>query len=1409
EDNVASCRAVLEEEEIDLRNSESNELRSNVQVASLKESENVMILMASKDTELEELRCCYAELQEETEMNQEKLERLRKEAKKEVAKKNEEIEALRCSFLDFKEKVDQEKEVLEDAVKESQEEAHRYRTAFEDIKNEKEKIISHLENANLELNNMRREVKYASEENKKLLTELQILQEKAGISSPVIPCKEFKEENYTEKESGQFPSEITWLQGKLQDKDTWFQLSETDYSRKTKLKEAKEYEIQKQLQAAEERPVKPASVNDSKPQEEGATAEEKSRERLQRKLHAALISRKEALRENKCLKDQIDKLLLEREEMVNKTGTLERLVSELRGEKENLKAVSPLYEEESLVSENARLLAENENLTAACESLKSTMETIVQEKEAFSFQLNTLKDSQTVELTGWKAKHSELKQEYESLLQAYENISSKIADMRQVIDLTRKEKQEAIQRLREGESEKEALEEHFQKLIDENEVIKNQLKQLSESKKLEVDELQSKAKKQIQEQEARMEEHQDRLHELTHHNHQLMEENEQLKQTSENLKQALEKIQSENGVLHNDITVTKATLGDLQVQMELYQNDMQSKIRDALYENESLLKDINMLRDKLSEKEQDLLVLEQGRKSISDKLKETEKSLDLKNSHFTKLDAECKSLTQEIVSLTEKVKILEDDKCLLQEELESVQEGSYKVKNEREFLETELLNHVKKVDYLTDRLKSAQMQNNLLLQQLEELKAEKCNVIREKEEQQLHLVKVFEEKVKCAQRDNSGTKTKTKELQELLKEKQQEINHLQKDSIRLQELILDLERSVKISQSKNEKLEKDLSNTSEKLTKSNEEINHLKEKLSLQMSLLDKSKNEVDRLVAENLNWKTELKKKDDQLQIQKGEYARDLERNLQQIKLVHKREWLNLEERHSALQREKDRALGDIHELQEELCSKDLQNKKLQADLNATLAQLAAFTKCMSSLQDDRDRVIGEMQNWEIQFKDIIQSKEKQIEDYNKRILSLQDELKDKVAEIQELNIKYSVAEDTKDELYLRQKSVDKQCHEELCRIKEENVLFLSRQRELESVLQSKEQALQALLKENNSLNRLIESSESAGKEIKALESDFTRKEQEFQQLLTEKEKTHAELEKQIAISEQIKVILNNKDKEISLLISSKGDEISDYLAQVQSEHRKQIEEYEVQLRSLQIETQQREESCQRMESELRSLQMKADRAGQEKAAIASEIDAFKKSMSSLQNDRDNLFSKYKELEHLHQSVLKQRDSLIIGSESESSALKQEVRMLLNQIDDLHSENAMLSAQLIKYREDLKQVLSLKDHQLKDLLKQKMDSIKILEQEKCDLQKHIKEMQLTNEMQRDTAVSLEHENKKLVSKVNDLEYLIASLNKEKLVSESGGKLLSSDNIQKKELIASEQCEEKLQKRPQEVQKST
>ncbi|XP_074853565.1 uncharacterized protein LOC142014607 isoform X1 [Carettochelys insculpta] len=1333
-----------------------------------------------------------------------------------IAEKNEEIKALHCTVMDFKDKCDQEKEIMKEAVQlqlslqETEKEAKHFKMAFEDMNREKEEFINTLEKSNAELLSMKKELKHLSEENKELLMELNMLHGKAVEDSedsrPSVFCKKIKDENTMNKELAQSHSEINLFQGRLEERDTCIQSLEHDHSGRAKLIEGTKCQIQKQAHTTSEQMEKNMNMNELHPQGQKNAAEEKSRERLQRKLQAALISRKEALKENKFLKDQIDKIMLEKEELTNKVSTLECLLSELGREKQNQDASLC---KASLVSENARLLSENENLIAACESLKSTMETIVQEKEAFSFQLSTLKDSQTVELTGWKAKHSELKQEYESLLQAYENISSKIAEMRQVIDVTRKEKQEANRRVSERESEKHDLEKQLQEAINENNDIKDQLKQFAESKQLEVDELKSETERQIREHASRVKEYQCCLREAALQKKQLMEENEQLKHTSENLKQALEKTENEKQVLHNDINVAELAFEKLQVQMEAFQTDMQSKISDVLNERESLLQQIALLSDDISEKERNMLILQQERELILERLKETEESLDQKNNHLSKLENETRCLKQEVFSFNERVKILEDDKCLLQEELENVQETSYKVKNERECLETELLNHIKKVDQLTDRLKSTQLQNSLLSQQLEDLKAEKCSVIREKEEQQLHLVKVFEEKMKRAQRDNSGTKNKTKELQELLKEKQQEINQLQKDSIKFQELILDLQRSVKLSQSKNEKFEKDLNNATEKLAKSNEEMHNLNEKLSSQKALLDESKTEMERLTAENLNRKRELKNKEDQLQIQKRECERELEFSLQQLKTIHKREWLDFEEKHNILQREKDSAVSELHQLQEEVSIKDSQNKKLQAVLNATLARLAAFTKCISSLQNDRDRVIGEMKTWEIQFKEVIQNKEKQLDDSSKKIASLQEEMKDKVAEIQELKIKYSMLEKSQNEMYLWQKTVDTQHYQELCRIKEDNVILINRQQELEMALQSKEEALQALLKKNNSLNNLTENNSEAGREIKALESNFARKEHELQQLLFQKEQICAELEKQMTISQKMKVMLNNKDAEISLLISSKGGEISGYLTQIQTQHRKEMNECEQQIRSLQKEREQSDEARRRMENELKNLQMKADKAIQEKSVMANEIDAFKKSMSSLQNDRDDLFSKYKDLEHHYQNVLSQKDSLLVNSGSENSALKQELRKLLNQIDDLHSENAMQSAQLIKYREDLNQVLSLKDHQLKELLNQQLDSIKSLEQEKNDLQKQLKEMKLTNKLQKESGESLEHEHQKLISKVKDLEYLIASVNKEKLVSESGEEQQvrgSRQHIQDKNVKASEQREEKLQDTFQEVQ---
>ncbi|XP_061466712.1 golgin subfamily B member 1-like isoform X3 [Rhineura floridana] len=1334
------------------------------------------------------------------------------QANMQISGKDEEIKYLHNSLKDLKGKFDHGKEImkevtqLQQSLQESQEETKHFKTVLEKVREEREEFISNLEKSNMELLNMKEELRHASEENKQLLMELNMLREKV---LPVVLCVEGRREDT----KTMLLQSDTMLENRVESTEQSSSLQDvtcreresldvTNTERVTLIKRAGD-QYQQPTEMPREQMGGNVNGGSFQPQLQKYDAEEKIRERLQRKLQAALISRKEALKENKILKDQMELLILENKELIDKVHTLDHLMSEMSREKQDLNTA--LYKEETLVAENARLLIENENLTAACESLKSTMETIGQEKEAFSFQLNSLKDSQTVELTGWKAKHSELKQEYESLLQAYDNISSKIAEMRQTIDVTKKEKQEALHKINERESDKQELKELLQKATDENAEVKEQLKHLVESKQKEISELKIEEEKQASELKLCLEKYQKNIDEYVLQNKQLTEENEQLKEASAILKRTLEKAQKENKELDKDFSLAKSALGDLQTQLQL-DNNAQSKISDSLSERESLLKHIHFLNEGILGKEKRMLILEQENNIILERLKDAEECLYQKKSSLSMLENDCKILNREIISLGERIKILEDDKCLLQEELENVQETSYKVKNEREFLETELLNHIKKLDQTTERLKATQVQNSLLAQQLEDLKAEKYSTIREKEEQQLHLVRVFEEKVKTAQRDNNGAKNKTKELQELLKEKQQEINQLQKDSIKYQEMILDLEKSVKLSRLKSEKIEKDLNNAEEKLTKSNEELQKLTEKLCLWKSLLDESKAEIEQLAKENLNSKKELKKKENQIFNQKKEYESQLEFSLQQLKATCQREWLNLEEKYNSLQREKETILGDNHLLQEEIGIRDIQNKNLQTELNDTLARLAAFAKCMSSLQNDRDRVIGEMKTWETQFKEVIENKQQQIEASNVTIASLQKEIKIKMVQVQELELKSSMLEEPQ---HAMQVCVDSHNFNELSRIKAENVILQDRQHELATALQSKEDSLQALLKEKKSFNHLIKNNNTIEKDMEALRNNLTTKEWEMQQLLLGKSEIKAELEKQVAISDQMKIMLNRKDMEILLLISSKDPEVSEYLTQIQTQHREQVAECDQQIKSLQAAKDKSDETCLRMKNEFRNLQMKADKAVQDRAEIASEIDAFKKALSSLQNDRDSLLSKHKNLEHEHRVILCEKERLVADSANENRSLKKELRKLLNQIDDLHSENAMLTAQLIKYREDLNQVLSLKDNQLKELLTQKLESIKNLEQEKLELQKKLKELQLTMKVQDESIGTLQQENKKLMSKTHDLEILIASINKKRLASESREKSPghNGDSLdQKKGLAVSHHFEENVEKRLQEFQ---
>lgn len=84
------------------------------------------------------------------------------------------------------------------------------------------------------------------------------------------------------------------------------------------------------------------------------------------------------------------------------------------------------------------------------------------------------------------------------------------------------------------------------------------------------------------------------------------------------------------------------------------------------------------------------------------------------------------------------------------------------------------------------------------------------------------------------------------------------------------------------------------------------------------------------------------------------------------------------------------------------------------------------------------------------------------------------------------------------------------------------------------------------------------------------------------------------------------------------------------------------------------------------------------------------------------------------------------EKDSLIQEAAGENNSLKEQLRSLLIQTDDLHAEKAKLSAELHGYRDQLKQVLSMKDSQHKQQLAAQREHINSLEKERRELESQL-----------------------------------------------------------------------------------
>ncbi|KAM3877118.1 uncharacterized protein ACN63O_013655 [Diretmus argenteus] len=1175
-------------------------------------------------------------------------------------------------------------------------------------------------------------------------------------------------------------SEMAKLETKLKERDDALLTSQAQVSEKEELITALEQQLQRQIHlhevAMEKIDRRQAEASElQRSQEDGTKPNDQDNQSkttlLTKKLQAALISRKELLKENATLKEQLKTLSSKHEEKEAESLALELSLSKLKQQNVDLESfVSSLSKEkDKLIIEADRILNDNHNLSAACGSLKLTIESITQQKQAFSCQLESLKDSQTEELSEWKSKHSELKQDYESLLQAYENVSSEMDKMRQLLEGAKRERQEALCKVHKLETEWESLEKQARETEEENLRIKEKMRKFSKAKQNKIEELEEENQKITNELIKFDDKQKNTVDELTVKNQLLEAEICNLKKSSEELGDELAEIQAENSKLEENLKEASSSLEKRHFESKSCENNMQLKLDEALSLNNSLTVQIEAQKTELGAQQEIIDFLQREKRNLSASIEKMQNDHELQLGEKDNVIKELKDIinkhSQETSSLNEKVRILEDDKSLLQEELENVQEISEKVKNENEYLETVILKNSERIDELTESVNVLQTQNTQLCSQLAANKEKTTQICQEKEEEQLRLVKEVEEKLKMVQRGNQGSKNVKKELQELLKEKHHEIKQLQQNCIRYQEMILDLERSWKTSQSACEQLNKKLKKSSENISILEERNRQLEAELITHKNLLQEATEGIMSVQSEKDQLALEMSEKskrcEQQLTTTEAPEHVDVQQNH-----VYMEKQISLQKEVDDLQRLKEQESQKVTELRQQIDSQDLQINTLKREAETNAAKLSA----LSSAPQGEDAA----KQWSSLFQKTLHEKDSQLLEQGFVIKRFLDDLRVKDKVVDELQVTKSRLERTFNEYSVASAAQQRQ----LFVIGASNTELTETVELMNMKLKELSAQVERLEHDKSTLTRQLADKEELVSQmqlnLQQLEKVNTGTEAQLLLSQSQNDNLQADFEKQDAISLQLKTLLQSKDAEISSLLSSRDGQLSGYLEQLQANYRAQVAGYENRLTALYYQRKKSDKELRMLETKIKGLQIKVDRSVQEKGQMAAKMESFKNSMVSLQTERERLLSEYRMLEARNQLGLRGRDSSAEGELSTTKGFKHEIRKLLHQMDDLNSENAMLRAQLVRYREDLKQVLSLKDNQLKVLLKKQQDMIKNLENQKAAAEEQHRGSLLDLQKEQETSNTFKAEAFKLKTQVTKLEADILALKKERAMTNEG-----------------------------------
>uniref|UniRef100_A0A673GB36 Golgin subfamily B member 1-like n=1 Tax=Sinocyclocheilus rhinocerous TaxID=307959 RepID=A0A673GB36_9TELE len=1056
-------------------------------------------------------------------------------------------------------------------------------------------------------------------------------------------------------------------------------------------------------------------------------------QQLQRKLQAALVSRKEALKEKKVLKEEqaaAEKIKLELQQK------LELIELELNKSRE---------EREKLIEEVDRTLLENQSLHASCESLKLAMEGVLNEKDACKHQAESAKEESEQACRQLEEKVQSMKEEYESLLKSYENVSDEAERVRRVLEAARQERQELAAKARAHEAARQEAERLAEEAMKEVDVVKEKMRKFAKVKHQKIMDLEEENERLREQEEKKLTKHTEtelkqelervkqEFETLKKNYNIVMDEKNSLEHEAEELRQRLAEEIDRKGSETLDTCSVKA-IQEVKVDTQQRSPDL-SEIQEPLESIGTALEqevtEVQANVEMTAQTEERLKELETSLKTAENKIKELEAALE---DHMESRSKQESTLNAELASLKQHLQESLEREGLQNEELSKketqLQELRTSLEAERDDLEERLMNQLAQLngsiagyqqeasdsrDRLTDMQKE--------LEKLERVRAEVASerdraarmeedtrqAQQERAEAEAGKQRELEQKLKSAQRFKEGSQNRTRQLEELLREKQMEVRQLQKNCIEYQERISELVKEFKSLTLGRDELSAELEAARLEIAKIMQDRTSIASELStckgkLDMVLEEAKQAQADKLAAEQM------------VQCKEAELKADAERTLDEVRYRLGAELKQIELRLEKSYREREREEEATLEARRIAETADRHAQEMQARLDEALARLAAFSRSMSSLQDDRDRVLDEAKQWESRFHSELQKKEADVRGAETHAKELAEQLQRETTQKEELQSLLERMQKAEENLQLELSEAEKKHNESLAALEKESgdlqqklTLVETNLTQTRSQLTTLETEAEGLRHRTKALEEAVDKLQSDANEARAV---IKERETEERRLCLRLEQLETDLASSKNLTDNLQAALDEKEKREMELLGEKEQAVTQAVEEARKDADGRAEMAEKEL--------------EKKREELHELEEKLRKAEEDTFQSRAQLESFTKAMGSLQDDRDRVLSQYKQLEERHLQVMMEKDSLIQEAAGENNGLKEEIRALLSQRDDLNAENAKLAAQLHGYRNDLNQVLAMKDSQHKQILAAQVERISFLEREKGDLESQI-----------------------------------------------------------------------------------